>query len=1585
LVGCNFDAIKTNLNLTGMKLKSILLGGLSLLTFGVFGQSDLIISAVYDGPLSGGTPKGIELYAINNIADLSEYGVGSANNGDGSDGVEFALSGSASEGEYIYIASEMPQFMAFFGFEPNFTDGAMAINGDDAVELFRNGNVVDLFGDINVDGSGQAWEYTDSWARRNDDAAPSTSFNVAEWTFGGVDALDGATDNATAGSPVPVGTFTTSGGVTPPEPGPMSFDNQLGLSLVGTYATGVFDEGAAEIAAHDPATQRVFFVNADSKTVDVLDIANPANPTFLFSIDLTPYGDQANSVAVNDGVVAAAVEDTVKQNPGKVVFFDTDGNYINDVMVGALPDMLTYTPDGMKVLVANEGEPNDDYDVDPEGSISVVDISNGIASATVTTIGFGSLTEADVEGVRIFGPGASIAQDLEPEYITVSDDSQTAYAVCQENNALIIIDLATNGITDVVALGTKDYSLPGNGIDASNDSDGIQIENWPVKSFYMPDAIASYSVGGSTYILTANEGDSRDYDGFSEEDRVKDLTLDSIAFPNYAELQMDENLGRLNITLANGDTDNDGEYEEIFGYGARSFSIWDENGNLVWDSGDDFEQITADYLAPYFNSNNDDNDSFKSRSDDKGPEPEAITVAEINGTPYAFIGLERVGGVMIYDITDPTAPKFENYINNRNFSVDAQDPAAGDLGPEDIKFIEAADSPTGEALVMVANEVSGTISFFSVSTPAYTLQILHASDLEGGVDAIGRAPNFAAIVDALEEEYTNTVRISSGDNYIPGPFFNASSDGSLRPVLQDVNQDLFGEPGLTNLREAGGRADITIANIIGFDASALGNHEFDNGTSIIEEIIGTDIRGPQLSDVRWLGAQFPYLSANLDFSSDDNLSGLYTSDLLLNTAFQSLPSDLTAAGEAPKIAPATLIERDGELIGVVGATTQLLESISTTNGVNVINGGSNDMPALAAILQPVINDLIAEGSNKIILTSHLQQFALEQELATLLSGVDVILAGGSDRILADQTDRLRSGDTAEGDYPFVTENLDGDPTLIVSTDGEYSYVGRLVVGFDENGVILLSSLNEGVNGIYATDDEMIAQIYEDPSMAFAENSKGELVSRLTEAVNDVVIEKDSNILGLTDVYLDGRRERVRTQETNMGNISADANLFVAKEYDAEVLVSIKNGGGIRAAIGEVDEVAPGVFEFLPPQANPISGKMDGEVSQLDVENTLRFNNRLSLLDLSAADLLEVMEHGFSATEEGATPGQFPQIGGMKVSFDPTLEPGDRIQNLVIVDEGGLPLDSVVIDGEVNGDPERMIRVVTLNFLAGGGDGYPFDALGENRVDLDTAGLPEGDFDFAPAGSEQDAFAEYLNTFFSETPYMEAETPVSEDERIQIIGERDDDVFVFCADGFFPAPEQVGVLQNSSADYVVVKWSPVPGSTVCQIRGGLVDGPSQTLLVYADEDGTEPDRRRIPKSQLQLGETYQVEVRCACSEEPLVVSEFSVTEFFIPLGGSAISELNGSGANAAIGSMSMSVYPNPSNVGYINLTLSNAEGMETEGLIEMRDITGRSLTASQVAVGANQTLRLETNDIPAGIYTVSYTSGSERVTQRFIIK
>jgi hypothetical protein len=503
------------------------------------------------------------------------------------------------------------------------------------------------------------------------------------------------------------------------------FQPSLSLEVIGQHSTGVFDEGAAEIVAYDPRTQRIFKVNADAASVDVLDINDPTQPTLIGTIDAKMLGKSANSVAVHKGIVAVAIEADDKQAPGVVAFYNaSDLSLINSVSVGALPDMVTFTPNGRYALVANEGEPNDDYTVDPEGSVSIIDLRFGVAQARVSTADFsafvGKEDELRAKGIRIFGPNASAAQDFEPEYITVSDNSRFAWVSLQENNALAVIDVKRAKVIDLQPLGTKDYSVPGNEIDASNRDDAINIRNWPVQSFYMPDSIASYQVRGKTYIVTANEGDSRDYDGYSEEERVKDLLLDPAAFPNAAELQENENLGRLLSTTANGDTDGDGDVDVIYGYGARSFSIRDAHGNLVFDSGSDFETITAALLGDNFNSNNDENDSFDSRSDDKGPEPEGVALGRIWGHTYAFIGLERVGGIMVYDITHPRHARYVTYINHRDFTVDAQlpdgstNPMVGDLGPEGLAFVPAWQSPNRKPLLIVGNEVSGTTTIYQI-------------------------------------------------------------------------------------------------------------------------------------------------------------------------------------------------------------------------------------------------------------------------------------------------------------------------------------------------------------------------------------------------------------------------------------------------------------------------------------------------------------------------------------------------------------------------------------------------------------------------------------------------------------------------------------------------------------------------------------------------------------------------------------------------------------------------------------------------------------------------------------------------------
>jgi 2',3'-cyclic-nucleotide 2'-phosphodiesterase/3'-nucleotidase/5'-nucleotidase len=490
---------------------------------------------------------------------------------------------------------------------------------------------------------------------------------------------------------------------------------QIQLQPIGTHSTGIFNGSASEIGAYDPATRRLFSTNFSNDTIVILDLSNPAAPTQVGTIALS---GNPNSVAVCNGVVAVAVQNAVITNPGTVQFFDTSGIFVSSVTAGALPDMVTFTPNCRRLLVANEGEPSGG--VDPEGSISIIDMTAGAAhltNANVTTAGFAAFNDATLDSsIRVIGPGpgyppgTTVAQDLEPEYIAVSHDSRTAWVTLQENNALAIVDIEGGTVTKLVGLGFKDHSVSGNGLDVSDADATNNIANWPVFGMYQPDGVAAYHDGPNTFLVMANEGDARDY----EVARVNSLTLDPTAFPNAASLKLNANLGRLNVTTQNGDIDGDGDFDRLFAFGARSFSIRTSEGALVFDSGDQFEQITRSTFPGNFNATHTSN-ARDNRSDDKGPEPEGVTIGKAFGRTYAFITLERIGGVMVYDISNPFAPVFVQYLNNRNFSQAPGVNAGGDLGPEGLVFVRADDSPDGTPLLIVSNEVSGTTTIYQIS------------------------------------------------------------------------------------------------------------------------------------------------------------------------------------------------------------------------------------------------------------------------------------------------------------------------------------------------------------------------------------------------------------------------------------------------------------------------------------------------------------------------------------------------------------------------------------------------------------------------------------------------------------------------------------------------------------------------------------------------------------------------------------------------------------------------------------------------------------------------------------------------------
>jgi 2',3'-cyclic-nucleotide 2'-phosphodiesterase (5'-nucleotidase family) len=1147
---------------------------------------------------------------------------------------------------------------------------------------------------------------------------------------------------------------------------------------------------------------------------------------------------------------------TVPQT-GRVVYFNlNDGTILGSAAAGSHPDMVTIK--GGKIAFANEGQHAwagsgvnvAAFDaVQQPGSITFIDAS-AVNAGNIATFNFSTLTVNTIDfssvptliaGLRdhtSFDPANTKAKyfHIEPEYLAFSPDSTKIFVGLQENNAIATFDVATLSWEKVTDLGQRAIT-----IDASDNDDIFDITN-PAFGLHMPDAIASWTKDGEVYVITADEGDARVDDGDIQRFASAVTTYGLAAGFTPTPSTNNNDYGRLNVLRdqsLNGPvfpiTAPNSDINKIVSMGSRGLSLWkkEADNSLSFVSHLPLEAELFQRDPQRHNANDGGlKTAFDARSDDKGPEPEAVAVTTLaNGTVIAVAGMERQNGVIVVDITNPASPQVIRYIN---------DSSKGLISPETVTIVDAANSPTGTTIAIVGyegiadNSVPGGVGVYEINPTTFRLQVLHASDMEADTSSIVTAPQFAALVDKLEDISSNSasITIGAGDCFIPGAFLSAGNDVSTRNALKTAQGFVFGYNASgtnTDLRENPGRPDIAIMNSIGFDATCVGNHEFDLGTSEFANIV---LPLPQTTrtNMRHYGAAFPFLSANLDFSADSILNARYTSAIRNTGAFAPHPNEnypgLSASPTNAKLAKSAIIERGGEKIGVLGVTPPDLASISSPGlvtvtgptGAVVVSPRTYDIDALAAHLQPTIDALVAAGCNKIVMATQLQQVQNEKLLATKLRHVDIIVAGGSGTIMAKPGTVLQPGDSIAENYPFTATDLDGRTVAVVSGEGQYQYLGQLIVDFNAQGHI--TSIDAASNNITVNAAAVTAAWgAQDP---YATGTRGGTVKAVTDAVNAVIVAKDGLIIGKSSVYLEGRRTNVRQQETNFGNLSADANLWYAKQIDSTVEVSIKNGGGIRNSIGSVD--ANGVPQ--PTAANPAASKAAGDISQLDVEDSLKFNNNLTLLTVTAAQLKVLLEHGVQGSNGvGAannTPGQFCQLGGMMVVADlaetaisytssgspvqiTAINGGTRIRYAALVDTNGNPTEVLVSNGIVL-NPNRQIRLVTLNFLANasptgsdfGGDTYPYPwairtNASSNRVDLITDASPNtytaavsllGSVN--GAGTEQDAFAEYMRAFHNVTAFAKAETVVGLDRRI-LQGTTDSD-----ADGYSNIVE-VGAL------------------------------------------------------------------------------------------------------------------------------------------------------------------------------------------------
>lgn len=1651
-------------------------------------MSNLLITGVIDGPLSGGLPKAIEIYVLDDIADLSAYGLGSANNGGGSDGIEFTFPAvSAAKGSHLYVATEVAGFTSYFGFAPDFVSGSAAsVNGDDAIELFRDGVVVDTFGDINASGTGTGWDYLDGWAYRQPGSQPSATFDIAQWSFSGINANDDQTSNAAAPKPFPIGTFAT---VTQPllinevlgstvstdveyieligAPG-QSLD---GMSLIVVESDNQGDNGRIDtrfdFSADHAIGENGYFLLGNNLVAPTYGVTPNAEiprdfiENSSYTIALVETASITGSAVAGTEVVIDAVG--VTDGEGAEFFhFDApvvgpDGSFMPAGFIRVTPEqgsdfILADFNNNPAVNTPTAGT-GDDVE-QPGGSYRDVKIhevqgSTNLADGTLVGVP-GAADESPLVGqaVRVQAIVTQVMPGLNGFYIQeedadADDDAYSSEGVFIYGRTDVAVgDLVTiegrvseyygqTQITpDTLTVDSHDNPLPEAVViefptaTVLRDADGDYVANleayegmrvtipqeMTVSELFQLDRFGTIRLtsDGRIETFTQNNAPSVEgYDEFLKEVASRSLVIDDGSnAQNPAQIKvpfLGEN-GVLSaddvIRMGDGYTGLTG----IVGFSEDHLSGSEEpeyrihlptEGTLVQNNPRPAEPVDvggsvkvaafnvlnyfttlsgttgpANNLAPRGANNAEEfaRQEAKLVAAIKAAAADVVGLLEIENDPLGSVSLialtsalNAVGGNWGYvdagaiegamgGALDGDAIKvgfiynmdtielngshalLDETVDDRFQTMDTQRPALaqtftekasgesftavinhfkskssavdGDVDQLDgqgasanvrkaaaealIDWLDTDPTGTGEDDILILGDLNsyrmehaittilagrdgihgtaddyvdlghaydagnhsyvfdgmtGTLDYaiangslaskvtgaaywninadeadaydynldfgrdpslwtgdqfrssdhepiivgldFGTTEPfVYTLELLHMSDQEGNSSSIYYAPNASAVMNALQAQNVAdaTIRLSSGDALIPGVFYDASIE-------------VFG---------MGGIADILIQNELGWQAITLGNHEFDKGAealaalirgdatidlSKVAELIGTDLEGKFFT-----GTDMPYLSANLDFSTD--------------AYFAALAVMGGGAPAANTVTSSVVLEEAGELIGVVGATTPTLGRISSPGGIGIgpVWAGTTptaaELDALADVIQAEVDALLAANPtmNKVILQAHMQVINVEVELAARLSNVDIIVAGGSNTRLLDENDRLIDGDVAHGPYPIFVNNVDGGVTAVVNTDGNYKYVGRLVIDFDEQGRIIPESYDATVSGAYATDAQGVADLN-------AEELVDPEIKAIVTAIENQIIKAEGNVFGYSNVFLNGERagtaaadslDGVRTQETNLGNLTADANLHYARQYDETVTVSIKNGGGIRASIGEITVPAGANEPVRLPNAALYDGagnviKDEGGISQNDIQTVLAFNNDLSLVTISRGELVAILEH---AATPGA--GQFGQFSGVQFSYDAARPAGSRIINAAITDENGNDLDVLVRDGALVGNADGDVRVVALGFMVDGGDGYSFGNFRDrlDLTDLDGDGVADGIFDgsatFVQNGTEQDAFAEYLAAVHgsTETAYDLADTGRGGDDRIQNITYREDTVidtpdefnFVFGTDG-----------------------------------------------------------------------------------------------------------------------------------------------------------------------------------------------------------